>query len=90
MAGMDFIDDARTTLEERILELSMIVQTMWDLTSGDNVTPSWLEVIYPRFQSIDEAAQAYMMAVHEHARPVLKMHSAGVQPARIEPGEADA
>ena len=88
MAGMNFIDDARTVLEEDVMELNLLVKSFNDL-AGEN-DPEWLWFFTRLASRIDASAQAYMMAVHEHARPVLNSLSAGVQPARIEPGEADA
>lgn len=71
MAVMESIDAARVELEEAVLEVQQLVQSYIDLT-GDNSTPPWLFVLCRRFDRIDAASEAYMMAVHKHARPVLK------------------
>ena len=70
MAAMKFIDDARLHLEFDLLDLETILK-MTSEAIGDQVMPTWLFVIENRFSKIQETANAYMMAVHEHARPVL-------------------
>ena len=68
MAGMESIDRARNDLEEALLDTTQIV-AFADL-AGDS-QPPWLFTLWRRVRKIDELSQAYMMAVHEHARPVL-------------------
>lgn len=70
MAGMKSIDDARVLLEESCLQLTMLVSAFDDL-AGDN-DPPWLFLIRSRVKEIDDFAQAYMMEIHHHARPVLR------------------
>jgi hypothetical protein len=69
MAAMESIDQARNVLEEKMLDLVMIVKTC-DAVAGDN-PPDWLAMMFGRVLELDRAADAYMMAVHHHARPVL-------------------
>jgi hypothetical protein len=69
MAAMKFIDDAREQLEVELLDLETILK-MTSEAAGE-VAPSWLYVVESRFARIQETADAYMMAVHEHARPFL-------------------
>lgn len=69
MAAMKFIDDARTQLESELLDLESILK-MTSEAAGEE-TPTWLYVVEGRFERIQSKASAYMMAVHEHARPVL-------------------
>ena len=70
MAAMKFIDEARVHLESELLDLENILK-MTSEAIGEQVTPTWLFVIENRFSRIQETANAYMMAVHEHARPLL-------------------
>lgn len=70
MAAMKFIDEARVHLESELLDLETILK-MTSEAIGEQVAPSWLFVIENRFLKIQETADAYMMAVHEHARPFL-------------------
>ena len=69
MAAMKFIDEARVHLETHLLDLENILK-MTGEAAGEE-TPTWLYVVEGRFARIQETAQAYMMAVHHHARPVL-------------------
>lgn len=69
MAGMKSIDEARQLLENELLQLTMTVKAFNDL-AGEN-DPPWLWLLKQRIDTVDELAQGYMMAVHEHARPVL-------------------
>ncbi len=69
MAAMKFIDEARVHLETELLDLESILK-MTSEAAGE-VTPTWLYVVESRFARIQETAEAYMMAVHDHARPLL-------------------
>lgn len=66
---MKFIDEARVHLESELLDLETILKMTAEAVG--EVTPTWLFVVEGRFARIQETANAYMMAVHEHARPVL-------------------
>ncbi|MBG6078287.1 hypothetical protein [Polaromonas sp. CG_9.11] len=69
MAAMNFIDEARVHLENELLDLDNILKMTGE--AAGEVTPTWLYVVEGRFEKIQAKARAYMMAVHEHARPVL-------------------
>lgn len=70
MAGMESIDAAGRALEEAVLDFATIVRVC-DSINMDN-PPDWLAMVFGRVLAIEDLVQAYMMAVHEHARPVLK------------------
>ncbi len=69
MAAMESIDRAGADLEEAVLDIGQIVEAFAQL-AGDN-QPPWLFTVWRRVRKVDELTQAYMAAVHEHARPVL-------------------
>lgn len=69
MAGMKSIDDARVPLEEECLQLTTLIAAFSDLAGESD--PPWLWLVRQRVAAVEERVQAYMTAVHEHARPVL-------------------
>lgn len=69
MAGMKSIDQARDALEEALLDTTQIVEAFADLAGDEQ--PPWLFTLWRRVRKIEELSQAYMEAVHQHARPVL-------------------
>lgn len=69
MAGMKSIDEALQPLEETMLHLGTLIKSYSDL-AGDN-DPAWLFLVRNLVLDLDERVQAYSLAVHEHARPVL-------------------
>lgn len=73
MAGMKSIDEARESLEEAMLMAVSTVkacrEVLDQLQIGDE--PSWLFVLGRHIGAWEEASNAYMMAVHHHARPIL-------------------
>nr|CRY96358.1 hypothetical protein [uncultured prokaryote] len=71
MAGMKFIDDARQRLEDRLLELKMIIETVNAALGEHGESPPWLYLMHKHADGIDTAAHEYMDMVHQHARPVL-------------------
>lgn len=73
MAGMKSIDEARNVLEEAALmttETVKALQAVLDAVGSDDLPP-WLFILARHIDVWDKASQAYMMAVHQHARPVL-------------------
>lgn len=73
MAGMKSIDEARDVLEEAALmttETVKALQAVLDAVGSDELPP-WLFVLARHIDAWDKASQAYMMAVHHHARPIL-------------------
>lgn len=74
MAGMKSIDEARNVLEEAALMTTETVRAFYGIVeaAGPDVdTPPWLFILARHIDAWDKASQAYMMAVHQHARPVL-------------------
>jgi hypothetical protein len=71
MAGMKSIDEARNVLEEAALMTTETVRASTDIEGADIDTPPWLFILARHIDAWDKASQAYMMAVHQHARPVL-------------------
>lgn len=74
MAGMKSIDEARNVLEEAALMTTETVRAFYGIVeaAGQDVdTPPWLFILARHIDAWDKASQAYMMAVHQHARPVL-------------------
>jgi hypothetical protein len=48
------------------------VRAFYGIVEGADVdTPPWLFILARHIDAWDKASQAYMMAVHQHARPVL-------------------
>ncbi|WP_152987776.1 hypothetical protein, partial [Aquabacterium parvum] len=70
---MKSIDEARNVLEEAALMTTETVRAFyWIVAAGPDVdTPPWLFILARHIDAWDKASQAYMMAVHQHARPVL-------------------
>lgn len=74
MAGMKSIDEARNVLEEAALMTTETVRAFYGIVEGaghDVETPPWLFILAIHIDAWYKASQAYMMAVHQHARPVL-------------------
>ena len=71
MAGLKSIEDAQQTLSDALLDITTIVQMVDDL-AGDDGAPAWVYVVRERVRQVDDAGQAYMRAVSEHAHPVLR------------------
>lgn len=73
MAGMKSIDEARESLEEAMLMTVSTIkahrEVLDQLQIGDE--PNWLFVLGRHIGTWEEASNAYMMAVHHHARPIL-------------------
>lgn len=78
MADMKSIDQAGDALEESVSELVQLLKAFREF--GDEVGgpcssaswPSWLFVMEARAAVIERDAQAYRMAVYQHARPVVQ------------------
>ncbi|WP_152987575.1 hypothetical protein, partial [Aquabacterium parvum] len=70
---MKSIDEARNVLEEAALMTTETVRAFYGIVAaGQDVdTPPWLFILARHIDAWDKASQAYMMAVHQHARPVL-------------------
>lgn len=73
MAGMKSIDEARDVLEEAALMTTETVKAFEAVLDavGSAELPPWLFVLARQIRTWDDAAQTYIMAVHQHARPVL-------------------
>jgi hypothetical protein len=72
MAGMKSIDEARNVLEDAALMTTETVKAFYGIVEGAGTdTPPWLFILATHVRAWDEATQAYMMAVHHHARPIL-------------------
>jgi hypothetical protein len=72
MAGMKSIDEARNVLEEAALMTTETVRAFYGSLKALMLTPRpWLFILARHIDAWDKASQAYMMAVHQHARPVL-------------------
>ncbi|WP_235513941.1 hypothetical protein, partial [Aquabacterium parvum] len=67
------IDEARNVLEEAALMTTETVRAFYGIVAAgpDVDTPPWLFILARHIDAWDKASQAYMMAVHQHARPVL-------------------
>lgn len=63
------IDAARSSLETALTEFDSLVQTCSALTSDD--PPHWVHLLVVHNQRLRDAADAYSLAVHRFARPVL-------------------
>ncbi|WP_058087007.1 hypothetical protein [Aquabacterium parvum] len=70
---MKSIDEARNVLEEAALMTTETVRAFYGIVAAgpDVGTPPWLFILARHIDAWDKASQAYMMAVHQHARPVL-------------------
>ncbi|WP_058089041.1 hypothetical protein [Aquabacterium parvum] len=70
---MKSIDEARNVLEEAALMTTETVRAFYGIVAAgpDVDTPLWLFILARHIDAWDKASQAYMMAVHQHARPVL-------------------
>jgi hypothetical protein len=73
MAAIESISQVRQVMEERMLELVLIVRTIDAAVthSGDGGGPDWHSLFFGRILDLDKAVDAYMEAVHHHAYPVL-------------------
>lgn len=86
MAAMESIDQARDALDDSVSELVLLLKAFREF--GDEVGgpcssaswPSWLFVMEARVDVLERHAQAYMMAVHQHARPVLQAMEHAIVP----------
>lgn len=76
MAAMESIDAARSLMEDRMLECTELLRSYRDAveqTAGeDKGVPPWLWTVERHVDALRVAAEAYMVAVHVHARPVLR------------------
>jgi hypothetical protein len=95
MAGMKSIDEARNVLEEAALMTTETVRAFYGIVEGADVdTPPWLFILARHIDAWDKASQAYMMAVHQHARPVLndmeRLSLSGLKPGLNSPSELPA
>ncbi|MDP3424376.1 MAG: hypothetical protein Q8S32_11505 [Burkholderiaceae bacterium] len=79
---MDLIDTTRCLMEEELLQLVSIVKSYSELI-GEADSPPWLFVLGARVFKLDEAAHAYMMAVHEAVSPVLQAQAPAVHAAPV-------
>jgi hypothetical protein len=74
---MKSIDEARNVLEEAALMTTETVRAFYGSLKALMLTPPALAVHpWPDIDAGDKASQAYMMAVHQHARPVPQRHGA--------------
>lgn len=73
MAGMKSIDEARDHMEEAALLTTETIRALYAVVEATkaNDTPSWLFILARHVEAWDKAMNAYMDAVHQHARPVL-------------------
>lgn len=74
MAGMKSIDEARAGMEDGLLDLTMTMLAFKEVLAAcgdDQAGPAWLFVLSSKVDSVQHQVEAYMEAVHKHARPVL-------------------
>jgi hypothetical protein len=71
MAEMKSIDEARNVLEEAALMTTETVRAFYGIVESADVDTPWLFILARHIDAWDKASQAYMMAMHQHARPVL-------------------
>jgi hypothetical protein len=71
MAAVDVIATACSSLEEKLLELRLMVDVFGEL-AGDQSPPPWLFVVQQRVAAVDVAAQTFASEVYRHAMPHLR------------------
>lgn len=74
MAGMKSIDEAGSVMEDALLDLTMTVRAFKEVLAScgeDQGGPAWLFVLDSKVDSVQRQVEAYLVAVHQHARPVL-------------------
>lgn len=72
MAGMHLIDQARTRLEDSLLNLEQLVTSWSDLVPENAPSPAWLFILQQYQAQLASHSAEFIDAVHKHARPVLK------------------
>lgn len=86
MAEMESIDQAGDALEESVFELVQVLKAFRELADevggpcSSATWPSWLFVMDARVGALERHTQAYRMAVHQHARPVLQAMEQAIVP----------
>lgn len=78
MADADVICAAGSTLEDKSLALMSFVEACECL--DEESRHRWLFVVGSLARAVDEAVQAYMMVVHQHALPHLRDLAALTKP----------
>lgn len=77
MAGVESIETARDALEESVYGLVTLVEAfreMGDAAGGPLSSakwPAWFFVMQAHATAIDARTQAFVQAVHQHARPLV-------------------
>lgn len=71
MAAVDVIATSSGVLEEKLLELRLMVE-VFDSLAGDDSPPPWVFLVKKQVAQVDEAARAFAQDVYRHAMPHLR------------------
>lgn len=72
MADVDSIYRASSDLQEAVTFLQETLHMAYAAVPEGGKTPSWLFVLASLADQVDAKAQAYMLAVHQQAMPIVK------------------